>query len=352
MVNKNKNEEILHNLYYNEHIFSGTELFNFFVKNKKDITKSFIMNWLKSQAVNQQTRPVLIKKKSGYIPIYGSPGNFQLDLTFMTKYSGDNNGFHIIFTAIEISSRYLYAYKMKRKSDIMSVVMQWFNDLANDNSKIHTLNMDEGSEFTNSNFLKIIEKHNITTFWHKDDSHALGIVNSFHNQLKKYFTKLFIITKKFNWIKYFDKYIVYYNNKVHTSLKIDEKLYSPHQIKFNNLLFLKLDSIRRNLYYDIKEKIESTNIYKINDTVRVRILNKTFRKNSDFPNYTSKIWTIAEVFKNSVRLVGYENLIKKSDLLKIETSENNNENMDVLFAENEKKNSISNKLKKELNNLK
>jgi hypothetical protein len=63
MVNKNKNEEILHNLYYNEHIFSGTELFNFFVKNKKDITKSFIMNWLKSQAVNQQTRPVLIKKK-------------------------------------------------------------------------------------------------------------------------------------------------------------------------------------------------------------------------------------------------------------------------------------------------
>jgi hypothetical protein len=71
----NKNEEILHNLYYNDHIFSGTELFNFFVKNKIDITKTFISAWLNKQAVNQQTRPLLIKKKAAYIPIYGSPGN-------------------------------------------------------------------------------------------------------------------------------------------------------------------------------------------------------------------------------------------------------------------------------------
>jgi hypothetical protein len=43
------------------------------------------------------------------------PFSFQLDLTFFPRYRKYNNGFYVLFTAININSRFAYAYYGKNK---------------------------------------------------------------------------------------------------------------------------------------------------------------------------------------------------------------------------------------------
>ena len=39
----------------------------------------------------------------------------QIDLTFLNKYKNSNDGIYVLFTAININSRYAYAYYGKNK---------------------------------------------------------------------------------------------------------------------------------------------------------------------------------------------------------------------------------------------
>jgi len=133
-------EQLLNKLYYEDLNFIGIHpLYTLAKKHDKTITKEFVSNWLKSQSTQQQTTKMVKKKE--YKPIYNMIRlkmiknilfNFQrtyykptysddyyayqIDLTFLNKYKNSNDGIYVLFTAININSRYAHAYYGKNKN--------------------------------------------------------------------------------------------------------------------------------------------------------------------------------------------------------------------------------------------
>ena len=59
----------------------------------------------------------IIGNKKQYLPIYSdTPYAFQIDLTFFDSAKRLNDGYNILFTAININTRFAYAYYSKDKT--------------------------------------------------------------------------------------------------------------------------------------------------------------------------------------------------------------------------------------------
>ena len=70
---------------------------------------------------------------------------------------------------------------------------------------IEDVSCDYGTEFINKNVKKWFEENNIKTFYIKDDSNKLGIINRFHKTLKEKLNKYFIANDSYNWIDIIDQ---------------------------------------------------------------------------------------------------------------------------------------------------
>ena len=57
--------------------------------------------------------------KKEFLSIYSDmPYSFQKDLTFLSRYKKQNNGFYFLFTTININTRFVYAFYGKNKDMI------------------------------------------------------------------------------------------------------------------------------------------------------------------------------------------------------------------------------------------
>ena len=110
-----KDSDILNDLYYNKHNYDGiTNLYEKAKQVNPNIHKGDVKEWLDSQSAHQQTAVKIGKKE--YLPIYSeTPYSFQIDLTFFPRYATRNKNYSVLFTAINVNSRYSYAYKGKNK---------------------------------------------------------------------------------------------------------------------------------------------------------------------------------------------------------------------------------------------
>ena len=140
-------EKLLNKLYYEDLNFIGVNpLYTLAKKHDNTITKEFVSNWLKNQSTQQQTTKSIKKKE--YKPIYSEDYySYQIDLTFLNKYKNKNDGIYVLFTAININSRYAYAYYGKNKDT--TTILKFLNQFKKDSKEIHNITADSGSEFTN-----------------------------------------------------------------------------------------------------------------------------------------------------------------------------------------------------------
>ena len=109
-------DELLNDLYYIKKNYDGVQ--GLYTKAKiihPSITNKFVSEWLKKQQSNQVTYKKIGKKE--FLPIYSEiPYAFQIDLTFFPKYKKQNNNYEVLFTAININTRFVYAYYSKNKT--------------------------------------------------------------------------------------------------------------------------------------------------------------------------------------------------------------------------------------------
>ena len=107
--------DLLIDIYYTKKNYDGLE--NLYKKAKitnKNITRAFVKDWLSKQSVAQEVYKST--KKKIYLPIYSdTPFSFQIDLTFFPRYKKQNDDYYILFTAINVNTRYAYAYYAKSK---------------------------------------------------------------------------------------------------------------------------------------------------------------------------------------------------------------------------------------------
>ncbi len=94
-------------------------------------------------------------------------------------------------------TRFVYAYYCKNKDSTTILDL-----LKKQESKtvINSLTMDEGTEFKNQYFQDYCNKNEIETYYIKNDSHKLGIINRLHRTLKDKLTKYFSAKDTVRWV--------------------------------------------------------------------------------------------------------------------------------------------------------
>lgn len=252
-------ETLLDTIYYKEHNYDGVEqLYQKAKKRDKNITKAFVSEWLSKQQNRQQTHRKVGKKV--FLPIYSeTPYAFQFDLTFFPRYKNKNYGNYVLFTAINVNTRYAYAYYAKNKE--MHTILDMLKDMEK-KTVINSISCDEGLEFNNYEFTDFCEENGIEIHFIKADSHKLGIINRFHRTIKKKLTKYFTANDTARWIDGIDKIIYNYNHSVNRGIGIEP-------FKVNK--FIEHELIMRNKA--ITERIHDSNdTFVVGD--KVRILNK------------------------------------------------------------------------------
>ncbi len=214
-------DTLLDTIYYKEHNYDGVEqLYQKAKKRDKNISRAFVSDWLSKQQNRQQTHRKVGKKV--FLPIYSeAPYAFQFDLTFFPRYKSKNDGNYVLFTAINVNTRYAYAYYSKNKE--LNTILDMLEDMEK-KTVINSISCDEGLEFNNSEFIDFCNEKDIQLYFIKADSHKLGIINRFHRTIKEKLTKYFTATDSVRWIDVIDKIMYNYNHSINRGIGIEPYL--------------------------------------------------------------------------------------------------------------------------------
>ena len=330
-------EELLNYLYYEKKNFDGiNELYRKAKVQHPKINLGTVKDWLnKQQTAQLNDKPV---KQNNFLPIYSeSPYAFQIDLTFFPRYKKQNDNNYVLFTAININSRFAYAYYSKDKN--MNTILDILKQMEK-KTIINSIYCDEGTEFNNKEFKDFCEKESINLIMFKDDSHKLGIINRFHRTLKDKLTKYFNAEDSVRWVDVIDDIINNYNNTINRGIG-----FKPIEVNsfIENYLIEqakeKTGQIIKDDYSDIKEGLYC------------RILNKNKLFSDKMTSkYNDQVFKIMKIKNNSVIVeninddsIEYE--VKKSNIKIIPKPERVKELKEQKIAS--KENKVVRKLKKD-----
>jgi hypothetical protein len=309
-------DELLNYLFNVKLILSFSDLYKKAKESHPSIKKSFVKEWFDKQQGIQMTNKKVSKKE--FLPIYSDmPYSFQIDLTFLPRYKKQNNGYYVLFTAININTRFVYAYYGKNKD--MITILDFLKKLES-KTVINSLTCDAGSEFKNKEFQNYCSDNNIQLYFVKNDSHKLGIINRFHRTLKDKLSIYLNTNDTVVWIDIIDKIIYNYNHSVNRGIGIE-----PYKVN---------DFIENMIIQDKKEQtkviISNEDIINVGDKCRILLEKKLFQDKLS-PKYSNKIYTIIKVGKNTVSVIDDNEVIKvKKSNIKIISDVSNNTNLTEL----------------------
>jgi hypothetical protein len=327
--------QLLHKLYVIDKNYDGiNELLRKAKLINAKITLNDVKTFLQSQKSYQRTyQPI---KKKTYAPIYSeTPNSFQIDLTFIPQYKIQNKGIYVLFTAININTRYAYAsYASNKNTDTILKLFQQFHKQA---YTINHIMADLGSEFNNYTFIKYLDKHKITYDFFKSDSHKLGIINRFHRTLKEKILKYMLSNDTSTWYNVLDDLINNYNNTYHRGIKM-------RPIDVNDYIEQLMVSEKRDYTTKFHDSQPSFNI---NDIIRVKS-NKTNFNTKMEAIYGSDTYKITKINKNTVNTIDTQNnkhLFKKDKIIVVSTNEFIPQHDTI--KDNKKSNTIARKIQQE-----
>jgi hypothetical protein len=348
-----KQNKILANLYYTN--FDGAD--KLYIKAKKidpTIERKDVLEFLKNQSVHQITTKA-VNKPQKYLPVFSNTiNNYQIDLMFLSSYTNQNYGYHIILVCIDISTRYLFTYFLKNKDNysIMKELDNFADDVYNKTGEhIRRLAFDEESAFLSKRFLDFVEEEQIEIDVNNSKKHRLPIVDRVIKSLRDKLNKFFVLNQSFNWyykdpkLNIITQLTKNYNKTEHKAFGNE---FSPRDVVSNPILqnYFRQNKIEE--YEKILNVKESRDDWQIGDTVRVQINKNTFEKSVPI-KFTTRVYIIEKVNTNTVKLKDYEKLIDKKHLKKVIGNEDDEmfTKIEGMYTDNKK----SSKLKKELAKL-
>ena len=279
-------DELLHKLYYKDLTFGGVQ--NLYKKAKQahpKITLKIVQEWLdKQQSAQLNNKPII---KNDFKPIYSEiPYAFQIDLTFFPRYKKQNEQNWVLFTAININTRFGYAYYGKDKES--DTIINFIKDLEK-KTEINVLEGDLGNEFNNYELKKYCDDNNIILDLFKSDSHKMGIINRWHRTIKEKLSAYFDAFDTVKWIDIIDKIVYNYNHTVNRGIG-----YKP--VDVNDFIENKIRQEKKT--QGLKVEYED---FKVGQYVRVLNERGTYDDKMK-SKYTDKIFTIEKVKNNSVEI--------------------------------------------------
>ena len=261
------------------------------IANEKGLNLSLkqINDFYKAQSVNQLYFP----QTKRYTPIkcpFNSVGCVQVDLMDISKFFRENEGAHYIFNAIDIFSRFLWAYPIKNKKatstlePIKKVIEQIKSKYPNN---IITITCDNGSEFKGA-FKKYLDEQDIKIYYNDPDSvkskTTMAIVEQSNRTLWNYIKKYTTYKNTLKFVDEIPQFVQNYNNKIHSTIRL-----KPVDV-FNG----------------VRIPVDDSNSVKpllnVNDYVRTIIKGKLFDKKSFLAKWSEQVYQIIEKIGNTYKL--------------------------------------------------
>jgi len=220
-------EEIIKKIYYDpeQGYISANQLYQKLKELGYKYTQIQVKKWYDSQQVNQiykETKPVYQK----IISPFGSVGCVQCDLMDINKFFRQNEGYHYIFNAIDIFSRYLWAYPIKNKKststlECLKIIIKEIKSKYPKN--FLTLTCDNGSEFLGV-FKKYLHSENIKIFYNDPNSVTakthMAIVERVNRTMWGFIKKYTAANNTLIFVDKIPDFVKNYNNKVHGTIKM------------------------------------------------------------------------------------------------------------------------------------
>ena len=173
----------------------------------------------------------------------------------MQAFSSFDKRFKYILTIIDVFSKYACAVSIKDKS--AASVTKAFEKIISERIP-KQLWVDEGKEFYNTTFKKLLDKHKIDMYSTFNEGKAV-VIERFNRTLKNIMWKYFTANNTRFYLDALDQMVKNYNKKVHSTIKMTPKEASK-------------DINRGKVYFNIirKPNKSRTSIqYKKGDKVRI-----------------------------------------------------------------------------------
>lgn len=228
--------------------------------------------------------------------IRGIDETWQADLVIMDAYSNENKGYKYLLTVIDTFSKYAWAVPVKSKSgdDVTKAMLSIFKQ----NRVCKNLQVDNGTEFYNSNFLSLMQLYKVHLYSTYSNLKA-SICERFNRTLKNKMWKQFSLQGNYKWLEILPNLVKEYNNTVHRTIKM-----KPKDVTSDDEATIFQKFLRE--YSKVKRKKPK---FKVDDKVRVSRVKHIFEK-SYTPNWTTEVFTIVRVARTkpiTYRLVDYKN---------------------------------------------
>lgn len=272
------------------------------IKDNEDIDKKEITKWYNQQEIVQIMKRPPNKARSVYRHYDQSNvlHTIEVDLLFMPL----DNGYKYIFTAVDIASRYKWAYPIKTKKslEILTHFKKLYNSLKKRKTLIKQVSADDGSEFKSS-FKEFLEDKKIRKYEAEPSNH-LAMVENFNGMLSK---RLFLPLQieelesgkdvSIGWVKRLPIVVEELNDTFNYAIELRPKeAFKKSTVKQREGNFTKQDAKK---------------VHKLGTKVR-RLLNKdevehlptgkirVERKRLTDPNYSKKIYYVQSVYFNGI----------------------------------------------------
>ena len=206
---------------------------------------------------------------------------WQADLLDFQSVSSENDGFRYICCVIDTFSKMLWTFPLKNKSGAALVKALSLHFLL---LRPQKLQVDQGTEFYNQKFKKMLEAYNILMYSTHSDKKA-SIVERVQRTLRNRLGKIWSKNKNKRWIDVLAKITSSYNNSMHRSIKMRPINVKPKHTKEILARLYPIETAK-------KRKI------KAGDLVRITLFRKTFKKESDI-GWTKEVFLVKKVISTS-----------------------------------------------------
>ena len=250
--------------------------FYLYLKDKDiKITKKVLIEFLNKQKSIQITK-VVNKPKIFNSIVAGSPRvNYQMDIMIYNR--KEFNGYGAILGVIDVYSRYAMCLPLKtrKKKEADSEVMTAIKAIMKVMGYPKNINTDK--EFTNTEFLKLMEQNDVK-IWFSHPDEIVGknaIIERFWRTLAGKLQDYALNTGRQDWYKYLGDVVDTYNNSFHSTIRgIPKKIWT-----------LK-DSNKQDIIIQQPE-------FKVGDLVRYSLPKKTFSK-ADVETFSNILYKIVD----------------------------------------------------------
>jgi len=200
---------------------------------------------------------------------------FQADLVEMQPYAKENKGYRYILMVIDTYSKYLWAAPLKSKG--AKEVAQVFEKTVLHQRVPRNLQTDQGKEFFNADFKRLMEKYNVNHYTTYSNLKA-AIVERANRTIKTKMWAEFSLQGNHKWLDLLPELIEEYNATKHRTIGM-----RPKDVTSRTKL---------TMYKHIKRTAPVH--FKIGDQVRVSKYKTVFRKGY-LPSWTNELFTISKV---------------------------------------------------------